>query len=64
MRSCARLMNKDLLILYTRFGCCLCEGLEERLQNISCKELNPPMIFQVIDIDQGGLSEIQRDKYK
>jgi hypothetical protein len=36
----------DPLILYSRQGCCLCEGLEERL-----RELLPPDQLQVVDVD-------------
>lgn len=34
------------LILYSREGCCLCEGLEERL-----RELLPPNALEVVDVD-------------
>jgi hypothetical protein len=34
------------LILYSREGCCLCEGLEERL-----RELLPPAALEVVDVD-------------
>lgn len=34
------------LILYSRQGCCLCEGLEERL-----RELLPPGDLRVVDVD-------------
>ncbi len=34
------------LLLYTRAGCCLCEGLEERLRG-----LDPAPGFRPIDID-------------
>lgn len=33
-------------ILYSRQGCCLCQGLEERL-----RELLPPEALQVVDVD-------------
>ena len=36
----------DPFILYSRHGCCLCEGLEERL-----RELLPPDHLQVVDVD-------------
>jgi hypothetical protein len=36
----------DPLILYSRQGCCLCEGLEERLL-----ELLTPGELQVVDVD-------------
>ena len=56
-------MNIALLILYTRSGCCLCEGLEERLRNISLNTLNPPINLEVIDIDSGDLPETVRNRY-
>jgi hypothetical protein len=34
------------LLLYTRAGCCLCEGLEERL-----RALDPPPRLHAIDVD-------------
>ena len=34
------------LLLYTRTGCCLCEGLEERL-----RALVPPPPLRLIDVD-------------
>ena len=34
------------LLLFSRAGCCLCEGLEERLA-----ALQPPVPFRSIDID-------------
>jgi len=33
------------LVLYSRSGCCLCEGLEERLQSLPLADL------QVVDVD-------------
>ncbi|MFM7360331.1 MAG: glutaredoxin family protein [Cyanobium sp.] len=35
------------LVLYTRAGCCLCEGLEERL-----RALEPPPALTLVDVDQ------------
>ncbi len=44
-------MSDFQLILYTRRGCCLCEGLEKRLKSLSLDQLSPPLQLQVIDID-------------
>ncbi len=44
-------MNSEVLILYTRKGCCLCETLEKRLSNICLKNLNPEIVLSIIDID-------------
>ena len=54
-------MSIASLILYTRSGCCLCQGLEERLKEISLEDLNPSMNLKVVDIDQGELSELERN---
>tara|TARA_Y100001968_G_scaffold132470_1_gene120900 strand:+ start:16596 stop:16907 length:312 start_codon:yes stop_codon:yes gene_type:complete len=56
-------MKRILLILYTRSGCCLCEGLEERLREIPLKELNPSLDMKVVDIDRAPLSEKERLSY-
>ncbi len=56
-------MNKLQLILYTRKGCCLCEGLEKRLKKISLKDLNPPLELYVIDIDSPAINDIDRNRY-
>jgi hypothetical protein len=34
------------LLLFTRQGCCLCEGLEEKL-----RALDPPQPLRLIDVD-------------
>ena len=34
------------LLLYSRAGCCLCEGLQERLE-----ALIPPPLLTVVDVD-------------
>ena len=44
-------MSKYCLILYSRNGCCLCEGLETRLIGLPLNNLNPPVKLRVIDID-------------
>jgi len=36
----------DELVLFTRQGCCLCEGLEEKL-----RALDPPQPLRVLDVD-------------
>ena len=37
------------LVLYSRQGCCLCEGLESRLGDLELSKLE--LVLQVIDID-------------
>ncbi|WP_411871002.1 glutaredoxin family protein [Vulcanococcus limneticus] len=39
-------MAAPTLLLYTRLGCCLCEGLQERLL-----ALDPPPVLEVLDVD-------------
>ena len=51
------------LILYTRKGCCLCEGLEQRLRKLHFKDLQPPMELSVIDIDDKEVTLSVRHRY-
>ena len=44
-------MNSELLILYSRKGCCLCETLEKKLSNIPLNNLKPSLVLSIIDID-------------
>ena len=54
-------MNSEVLILFSRKGCCLCEALEGRLSNISLTNLNPPLVLSIVDIDSKEVSpDIQR----
>ena len=54
-------MNSEVLILFSRKGCCLCEALEKKLSTISLINLNPPMVLSIIDIDNKEVSiDIQR----
>jgi hypothetical protein len=39
-------MSVPLLVLFTRSGCCLCEGLEEKL-----RALDPPPPLRCVDVD-------------
>ncbi len=57
-------MKKTTLILFSRKGCCLCEGLQQRLQRIPLDDLSPSIELQVIDIDYQGITEIQRAHYE
>ena len=55
---------KDLvLILYSREGCCLCEGLQKRLSRIPLDQLTPPLSLQVVDIDLPCTPENIRSRY-
>ena len=44
-------MNSDVLILYSRQGCCLCQTLEEKLSNICLENLKPSIVLSIVDID-------------
>lgn len=44
----ADLMTQSL-VLFSRQGCCLCEGLEQRLQSLDLAGLG--VVLEVVDID-------------
>ena len=56
-------MNSEVLILYTRKGCCLCQALEKKFFNISLENLNPSIVFSIIDIDSKKVSLDIQMKY-
>ena len=56
-------MSSDILILFSRKDCCLCESLEKKLSNISLTNLNPPIVLSVIDIDSKEVSSKIYRKY-
>ena len=56
-------MNSLALILYGRKGCCLCEGLEQRLKRLSLEKLTPSVNLLVIDIDDGDTPQSVRERY-
>ena len=56
-------MNSEVLILYTRKGCCLCQTLEKKLSNISLENLNPSIVLSIIDIDSKKVSLDIQMKY-
>jgi len=39
------------LLLFTRQGCCLCEGLEERLRDLGLTASGPHPALQLLDVD-------------
>ena len=51
------------LWLYSRQGCCLCEGLEERLRSLDLAALDPPLQLEVIDIDAEGVDPGLKARY-
>ena len=44
-------MNSEVLILYSRKGCCLCETLEKKLSNICLNNLKPSLVLSIVNID-------------
>ena len=56
-------MNSEVLILFSRKGCCLCETLEKKLSTISLINLNPPIVLSIIDIDNQEVSFEIQNKY-
>ena len=50
-----------VLLLYSRQGCCLCEGLEERLRQLDLAALD--LELQVIDIDASAVSPALKARY-
>ncbi len=56
-------MTFSQLFLYSRKGCCLCEGLEQRLISIPIDKLNPPIKLKIIDIDHPLIPSATRERY-
>ena len=56
-------MNSEVLILYTRKGCCLCQTLEKKLSNICLENLNPSIVLSIVDIDSKKVSLDIQMKY-
>ena len=44
-------MNSEVLTLYSRQGCCLCQELERKLSNICLNNLKPSLVLSIVDID-------------
>ena len=49
------------LTLYSRTGCCLCEGLESRLKDLDLLGLS--ITLKVIDIDATGIPQELKARY-
>ena len=56
-------MNSEVLILFSRKGCCLCETLEKKLSTINLINLNPPIVLSIVDIDDNEVSIDTQRKY-
>ncbi len=56
-------MNSEVLILYSRKGCCLCQTLEKKLSKISLENLHPSIVLSIVDIDSKKVSLDIQMKY-
>ncbi len=56
-------MNSEVLILYSRKGCCLCQTLEKKLSRIRLDNLNPSIELSIVDIDNKTVSLDIQMKY-
>ena len=56
-------MNSEVLTLYSRRGCCLCQTLEIKLSNICLNNLKPSLVLSIIDIDSNKVSLEIQTKY-
>ena len=56
-------MNSEVLILYSRKGCCLCQTLEKKLSNICLNNLKPSLVLSIVDIDSKKVSLDIQIKY-
>ena len=56
-------MNSEVLILFSRKDCCLCQALEKKISNISLTNLNPPIDLYIVDIDSKEVSIDIQKKY-
>ena len=56
-------MQAWTLLLYSRQGCCLCQGLEQRMSELALDQLQPPLTLRVIDIDDRSTPASVRERY-
>ena len=56
-------MNSEVLILYSRKGCCLCQTLEKKLSYIFLENLKPSIVLSIVDIDSKKVSLDIQMKY-
>jgi len=56
-------MNSEVLILYSRKGCCLCQALEKKLSNLCLNNLKPSLSLSIVDIDSEKVSLDIQMKY-
>ena len=53
----------NILTLYGRKNCCLCEGLRIKLQKIQFSLLRPTLKLEIIDIDCDELSDSEKKSF-
>ena len=56
-------IDSQRLLLYSRAGCCLCEGLEQRLRDLNLDQDIPPLKLVVMDIDAPDMAASLRARY-
>ena len=56
-------MNSEVLVLYSRKGCCLCQALEKKLSKICLENINPSIVLSIVDIDSKKVSLDIQMKY-
>ena len=56
-------MKSEVLILFSRRDCCLCQTLEKKISKINLDNLNPPIVLSIIDIDSEKVSNNLQRKY-
>ena len=56
-------MNSEVLILFSRRDCCLCQTLEKKMSKINLTNLNPSIVLSIIDIDSEKVSNNLHRKY-
>jgi hypothetical protein len=56
-------MNSEVLILYSRKECCLCQALEKKLSNLCLNNLKPSLVLSIVDIDSKKVSLDIQIKY-
>jgi len=56
-------MNSEVLILYSRKECCLCQTLEKKMSNLCLNNLKPALVLSIVDIDSKELSLDIKMKY-
>ena len=56
-------MNSEVLILFSRRDCCLCQTLEKKMSKINLTNLNPSIVLSIIDIDSEKVSDNLQRKY-